>query len=290
MPFWRSRTGVFPLNLNPERARKNPPKNQKSPAKKISFEGQSPLGKCPRCEGNVFASESDYLCEHSQRDTKPCKFKSGKVVLQQAVEEDQIKKLLDSGRTDFLKGFVSKTRLPRLRLLLWLRAKVKWVLNLRPARKDASDSDSESLTQRIMGATDSNRAVHDPLIDAFLEELRGARAASDHTCRNYAQTLNEFVVWHQKAQGSAPDWKALDRDSFRAYLRFLGRKEYSRSSTQIRFSALRTFYKFLIRKGRVRRISYSKYPAAQKKKNDYLNSLTPEQIHALLEAPSQGLG
>jgi len=137
-----------------------------------------------------------------------------------------------------------------------------------------------------MGATDSNRAIHDPLIDAFLEELRGIRAASDHTCRNYAQTLNEFVVWHQKAKGSAPDWKALDRDSFRAYLRFLGRKEYSRSSTQIRFSALKTFYKFLIRKGRVKEspIRNILLPKKEKKLPQFL---TPEQIHALLEAPAK---
>ncbi|MBT3596721.1 MAG: tyrosine recombinase XerC [Verrucomicrobia bacterium] len=137
-----------------------------------------------------------------------------------------------------------------------------------------------------MGATDSNCAVHDPLIDAFMEELKGARAASDHTCRNYAQTLNEFVVWHQETQRSAPDWKALDRDSFRAYLRFLGRKEYSRSSTQIRFSALRTFYKFLIRKGRVKE-SPIRNILLPKKEKRLPQFLTPEQIHALLEAPAK---
>jgi len=137
-----------------------------------------------------------------------------------------------------------------------------------------------------MGATDSNCAVHDPLIDAFMEELKGARAASDHTCRNYAQTLNEFVIWHQKTLRSAPDWKALDRDSFRAYLRFLGRKEYSRSSTQIRFSALRTFYKFLIRKGRVKE-SPIRNILLPKKEKRLPQFLTPEQIHALLEAPAK---
>jgi DNA topoisomerase-3 len=82
------------------------------PAEKISFDGQQSLGECPRCKGRVFASESDYLCEHSQKDTKPCKFKSGKIVLQQPVEEEQIKKLLSNGRTDFLKGFISKRGFP----------------------------------------------------------------------------------------------------------------------------------------------------------------------------------
>jgi len=95
-------------------SKKKSPAKKKSdkPAEKISFEGQSPLGKCPRCDGQVYASESDYLCEHSQRDTKPCKFKSGKVVLQQPIEEEQIKKLLDRGRTDFLNGFISRRGFP----------------------------------------------------------------------------------------------------------------------------------------------------------------------------------
>jgi len=69
-------------------------------------------------------------------------------------------------------------------------------------------------------------------------------------------------------------------------LRFLGRKEYSRSSTQIRFSALRTFYKFLIRKGRVKE-SPIRNILLPKKEKRLPQFLTPEQIHALLEAPAK---
>jgi integrase/recombinase XerC len=158
-------------------------------------------------------------------------------------------------------------------------------LNL-PHAKKAQLFKFRILIQQCMGANDSNRAVDDPLIDAFLEELSRVRTASDHTCRNYAQALNEFVAWHQESLKSAPDWKALDRDSFRAYLRFLGRKEYSRSSTQVRFSALRTFYKFLIRKGRVKE-SPIRNILLPKKEKLLPQFLTPQQIHALLEAPAK---
>ena len=48
---------------------------------------------------------------------------------------------------------------------------------------------------------------------------------------------------------SAPAWAELQRDDFRAYVRFLGRNRLSRAATQLRFSALRTFYKFLMRHG-----------------------------------------
>jgi DNA topoisomerase-3 len=40
-------------------------------------------------------------------ETKRCTFKTGKVVLQQPVDREQAKKLLDNGRTDLLPKFVS---------------------------------------------------------------------------------------------------------------------------------------------------------------------------------------
>ncbi len=80
----------------------------KAPAAKVDFAGQEPIGKCPRCGGRVFESETDYLCENSQRDARPCKFKSGKVVLEQPLERPQMAKLLAEGRTDLLSKFVSR--------------------------------------------------------------------------------------------------------------------------------------------------------------------------------------
>ena len=82
--------------------------NPKEPPVKVDFTGQEPIGKCPRCGGRVFESETDYLCENSQRDARPCKFKSGKVVLEQPIERAQMAKLLAAGRTDLLSKFVSR--------------------------------------------------------------------------------------------------------------------------------------------------------------------------------------
>ena len=38
---------------------------------------------------------------------KSCDFRSGKIILQQPIEREQMHKLLDTGRTELLKGFVS---------------------------------------------------------------------------------------------------------------------------------------------------------------------------------------
>ncbi len=85
----------------------------------------------------------------------------------------------------------------------------------------------------------------------FLRHLEAEKGASIYTRRNYRQALTEFCQWHQTERGGAPDWAKLDRDDFRAYLRFLGRGKLGRAAILLRFSAFRSFYKFLARQGRV---------------------------------------
>jgi site-specific recombinase XerD len=86
----------------------------------------------------------------------------------------------------------------------------------------------------------------------FLADLGAVRVASDHTVRNYRQALEEFTRWHREVGGSgAPDWPRLTRDPFRQYLRWLGRRGLGRASVRLRLSALRAFYRHLMRQGRV---------------------------------------
>jgi DNA topoisomerase-3 len=80
----------------------------REPQEKLDFTGQEPVGKCPRCGGRVFESAKDYLCEKSQAERKPCKFKTGKVILDQPVNRAQAAKLLAEGRSDLLEAFVSR--------------------------------------------------------------------------------------------------------------------------------------------------------------------------------------
>ncbi len=88
------------------------PRVKKEPPVKIDFTGQEPLGKCPKCGGNVFEGPTDYVCEKSQVEAKACKFKTGKVVLQQPVERAQMTKLLATGKSDLLPKFISKAGRP----------------------------------------------------------------------------------------------------------------------------------------------------------------------------------
>jgi len=72
------------------------------------FSGQEPVGTCPKCASRVFEHGMAYTCEKSLGPKKSCDFRSGRMILQQPIERDQMKKLLATGRTDLLTGFVSK--------------------------------------------------------------------------------------------------------------------------------------------------------------------------------------
>ncbi|MDX5446424.1 MAG: topoisomerase C-terminal repeat-containing protein, partial [Zoogloeaceae bacterium] len=48
-----------------------------------------------------------YVCEKSVGPQKSCDFRSGKIILQQPIEREQMARLLAEGRTELLKGFVS---------------------------------------------------------------------------------------------------------------------------------------------------------------------------------------
>jgi DNA topoisomerase-3 len=49
-----------------------------------------------------------YTCEKAVGPEKSCDFRSGRMILQQPIEREQMKKLLATGKTDLLNAFVSK--------------------------------------------------------------------------------------------------------------------------------------------------------------------------------------
>ena len=118
----------------------------------------------------------------------------------------------------------------------------------------------------------------------FLDHLAHERAASIYTQRNYKQSLREFSAWHLKERGAPLAWAKLNRDDFRAYLRFLGRNQFSRSAVQLRFSSLRSFYKFLVRRGKIAAtpIKGVTLPKLSKRLPRFL---TTQQMNDLLDAP-----
>lgn len=87
--------------------------------------------------------------------------------------------------------------------------------------------------------------------EEFEAHLALDRGLSPYTRRNYRHALLEFRRWHHEERRSPPRWKELTRDDFRQYLRFLGCRQLGRAAIQLRFAALRTFFRFLVRRGRI---------------------------------------
>ncbi|MCU0804254.1 MAG: DNA topoisomerase III [Burkholderiales bacterium] len=81
-------------------------------AEPVDFSAQTPLGKCPKCDANVFDHELAYVCEKSVGPGRTCDFRTGKIILQRAIEPEQVKKLLATGKTDLLHKFISKKGRP----------------------------------------------------------------------------------------------------------------------------------------------------------------------------------
>jgi len=133
-------------------------------------------------------------------------------------------------------------------------------------------------------STPADTHPKDRWLEKFRVHLATDRGASIYTQRNYQQALVEFCRWHNNARQNLPSWDKLQRDDFRAYLRFLGRHNLGRAAIQLRFSALRTFYKFLIRHGAlaVSPIKNLSLPQLDRRLPKFL---TVQQMGDLLKAP-----
>jgi integrase/recombinase XerC len=139
-----------------------------------------------------------------------------------------------------------------------------------------------------MITSEARPAEKDKWVRRFLAHLASERGASVYTQRNYGQALAEFEKWHRDERHQSPEWGALQRDDFRAYLRFLGRHELKRAAIQLRFSALRSFYRYLARNGGAAGspIKNLSLPKPEKRLPKFL---TAQQMVELLAAPLKPL-
>ena len=122
----------------------------------------------------------------------------------------------------------------------------------------------------------------------FFRFLSNEKDASVYTQRNYRQALDEFEQWYRDTNESPVRWSELERNDFRLFLRQLGRRELSQAAIRLRFSALNSFYKFLMRPGLVES-SPVKDVTLPKPAKRLPQFLTIDQMNALLDAPMREL-
>jgi len=149
------------------------------------------------------------------------------------------------------------------------------------------------------------------LINEFIDYLRLEKHFSDYTAKCYAADLRQFIgaTWpdHEEeeqvldvAHETSSEWQvatlpkssikerllAVGQEDIRNFLAHLHQRNYSRSSTARKLATLRSFYKFLVRRGYL-----GSNPVAAirtpKQERRLPKCLTYEQIQRLLDAPSE---
>ena len=88
-------------------------------------------------------------------------------------------------------------------------------------------------------------------IDLFLDYLRVVKDSPANTVRSYQTDLNDFVAWLALETPSLPAPQEIDRTLIRGYLASLHGRELSRQTAARHLSALRTFFRWLLRDGRI---------------------------------------
>src|SRR5579862_1896544 len=113
------------------------------PSTPVDFTGQESLGKCPQCGSHVYESGMSYICEKAAR-REGCAFRVGKIILQRAIDKDQLIKILTVGRTDLLDKFISKKGRPfKAYLVAQPGGKVGFEFEARTAKKSAESKPKE---------------------------------------------------------------------------------------------------------------------------------------------------
>jgi integrase/recombinase XerC len=122
----------------------------------------------------------------------------------------------------------------------------------------------------------------EPRIGAFLDHLRHERRMSPRTVEGYAHDLGLFSRW--LAQASVTDWGVVTEHHVRGFVGQRRRKGIAGRSVQRALSALRTFFRYLLREG-----AAAGNPAlgvrAPKTPRKLPATLDPDQLARLLDEP-----
>ena len=147
-----------------------------------------------------------------------------------------------------------------------------------------------------------NEKQFSPLVKQFLNYLQLEKHFSDYTVKSYGADLIQFGQFLNGEIGAAQQGEKRTNDgppaldakllkceplTVREFLAYLYAQNYTKSTTARKLATLRSFYKFLIRRGQlsVNPLSTIRTPKQEKRLPKCLDL---EQVQKLLDAPGDG--
>lgn len=121
-------------------------------------------------------------------------------------------------------------------------------------------------------------------IKKFLTYLEVEKDCSEHTLVNYKKDLIAFSTFMQEQPANDFFWEQVSPLNIRGYLSELNKKQYARRTIARKVSALRSFYKFLVRENILEYNPLAKIhsPKLDKKLPTFLDEI---EITELMELP-----
>lgn len=126
--------------------------------------------------------------------------------------------------------------------------------------------------------------------EAWLSWLKTEKRASPHSLDAYGRDLGEFLKFLAIYLGAPPDLAALDalsRADFRAWMAERRKRELAASSTARALSALRSFFRFLTRRGKCKNAVLTSL-AAPKLPRSIPKALTGNEAADLIDEAGEG--
>jgi DNA topoisomerase-3 len=109
-------------------------KNGNSEGREVDATLHTLIGKCQVCgTGQVYDTGVSYVCENVSKGE--CWFKVNKTILQREINPEQMRKMLAEGKSDVLKGFMSKKGRPFDAALKLQNGKIGWEFAKRAPRR-----------------------------------------------------------------------------------------------------------------------------------------------------------
>lgn len=122
-------------------------------------------------------------------------------------------------------------------------------------------------------------------IDRFIRHLEYERRLSYLTCKHYRRDLNALVRYCDQVE--IDNWRKLDDEHLRSFSAALFRKGLSPRSIQRQISAIRSFFRFLMREKHVR-VNPVQSVRAPKSPKRLPENLDADRMARLLDIPGKG--